>query len=497
MAESTPPAGLLATLGPLFPLGLILQLLSVIKQIGQLIEQFRRSDPTPRSAFDFESTLNRLLREVGRIVLEWVYNNLEPADPGLMPMRLHFAGETYRRRRQTPNRVVATLFGSITLIRFLYQPLEPGEHSIFPLEIALGLEAGIATPALADRVGQYAASCTQKVVLEILRRDYGLQWSIDTLRKVTACVSEGLARHRHGAQVAKVLRWLEQAHTSRGNRRPVLAVGRDGIFLPIRKEREYREAATATVSVLDRAGRRLGTVYLGRMPEPGQTTISGQLNDLIRDVLTQWTGPLPRLVYVTDAGHHETDYYDYELKYMPNPHRPDEYLSWEWVVDYFHACQYLSKLGEALFGSCPEAYAWTAKMRRWLKNKPGGINRVLHSAAALRHQRGLAGATRDYDKAYNYLRSRIRFMDYVQYRKDHLPISSGVTEAACKTVFTQRLKQSGMSWDIAGGQVITDLRVIYLSGIWEQVRNAHLSGKLLPQMRPHHTLPTRTAKKAA
>lgn len=58
-----------------------------------------------------------------------------------------------------------------------------------------------------------------------------------------------------------------------------------------------------------------------------------------------------------------------------------------------------------------------AKMRKWLKNKPGGIHRVLHLAAALRHQRGLAGAARDYDKAYAYLRSRIRFMDYVQYRK--------------------------------------------------------------------------------
>lgn len=57
MAESTPSAGLLATLGPLFPVGLILQLLAVIKQIGQLIKQFRRSDPTPQSTFDLSPHL--------------------------------------------------------------------------------------------------------------------------------------------------------------------------------------------------------------------------------------------------------------------------------------------------------------------------------------------------------------------------------------------------------------------------------------------------------
>jgi hypothetical protein len=44
-------------------------------------------------------------------------------------------------------------------------------------------------------------------------------------------------------------------------------------------------------------------------------------------------------------------------------------------------------------------------------------------------------------------------------------MGSGITEAACKTVFTQRLKRSGMSWTISGGQVILDLRVIWLSGV--------------------------------
>ena len=58
-------------------------------------------------------------------------------------------------------------------------------------------------------------------------------------------------------------------------------------------------------------------------------------------------------------------------------------------------------------------------------------------------------------------------MQYHTYKKQHLPIGSGITEAACKMVFTQRLKLSGMRWTKAGAQIILDLRVVLLSGIWD------------------------------
>ena len=41
--------------------------------------------------------------------------------------------------------------------------------------------------------------------------------------------------------------------------------------------------------------RRLGTLYLGEMPEPGQLKLSAELTALLRDVLAGREGPLPRL----------------------------------------------------------------------------------------------------------------------------------------------------------------------------------------------------------
>lgn len=64
---------------------------------------------------------------------------------------------------------------------------------------------------------------------------------------------------------------------------------------------------------------------------------------------------------------------------------------------------------------------------------------------------------------------RRRQLRYADYRRLGLPIGSGVTEAACKTVFTQRFKLSGMRWKPAGAQTILTLRVILLSGIWSTV----------------------------
>ncbi|MBK8943584.1 MAG: hypothetical protein IPM79_39820 [Polyangiaceae bacterium] len=49
-------------------------------------------------------------------------------------------------------------------------------------------------------------------------------------------------------------------------------------------------------------------------------------------------------------------------------------------------------------------------------------------------------------------------MRYAELREQGLPIGTGVTEAACKTLVTQRMKQSGMRWGKEGGQAILNLR---------------------------------------
>ena len=49
-------------------------------------------------------------------------------------------------------------------------------------------------------------------------------------------------------------------------------------------------------------------------------------------------------------------------------------------------------------------------------------------------------------------------MRYLEFTERGWPIGSGMVEAACKTLVTQRLKRSGMRWNIEGGQAVLTFR---------------------------------------
>jgi len=474
MQDATRAMRCLTSLARLTDGCLLIELWPVVVKIARLVRRFRRQEVTPQGTFDFEHRLNELLREMGRLIVQWTFNQLEPAET--VPRILWHQRDEYRCKRKSPMRHLSCLFGTICVHRYLFEPTEIRDRSLFPLQWQLGIIADSATPALAFLVARLASDLTQRQLLDHLVQHHRVSWGVRRLRNVVQAVAEGMGEHRHQAQVALLLMWLRQAAASLGPRRFALAVGRDGIMLPIVGSQKYKEGAAATISVYSRWGKRLGTVYLGQMPEEYQLAISNQLTQLLTDVLVQWKGPLPRLVYVTDAGFHPTDYFQRVLSRMRHP-RDGKKLDWIWIVDYYHACQYITKIAHTIFGPGRAAHAWSKKMRHWLKTKPRAVSRVLHSAGALRSIRGLMKPEDedDYESACHYLRSHAAFMDYPSYQRRKIPIGSGVTEAACKTIFTQRFKRSGMKWKLDGGAWVLALRVLDLSGAWEQSRNAMLA----------------------
>ena len=165
---------------------------------------------------------------------------------------------------------------------------------------------------------------------------------------------------------------------------------------------------------------------------------------------------------------------------MVDPRRPWRPLEWTRIVDFYHASEYVQKLADTIFGMGAEAQAWARQMRHVLKSKPDGITRVLQSASALERHRELRGEAMTFHKAYRYLQTRTQWMRYHLYKRQKLPLGSGITEAGCKIVFRQRLKRSGMSWTIEGGQTILDLRVIKLSQVWNTVYQRYLASKAMP-----------------
>ena len=108
MDHATVAAALLATSFAAALLPLTLRLLPVISRVGQLVVNFRTAEPTPSACYQFETQLRDALRELGRIIVEWTYNHLEPDDRRLSARSPSFQQQLVSVSRKTPNR---TIFG--------------------------------------------------------------------------------------------------------------------------------------------------------------------------------------------------------------------------------------------------------------------------------------------------------------------------------------------------------------------------------------------------
>lgn len=470
------------------------------ENVGLLVDLtlvFMSTAPTPQGMFDFECRLADRLRQAGLEVMQFALNHLEPDAAEDMPRRVRRGSAEYSRKgRKTRHRGgVACRFGMLEWQRWSYEPLseesDSGLKSMAPLVEQLGLVAGKATPALAEVIGRLSQDRSEGGVGEVLRREHHVTLASQTVCLIRDAVAQGIARHLEDEQV-RVLQ--ETIRTAQAQGQVILAVGRDGIFVPQRgaKENRWKEAAVGTVSVYVKPVRgelrRLVTVYLGQMPQPGQEELSDHLTSLLRRVLSHDCARNLRLVYLTDAGHHPQEYYHSVLRNMDDPHRPGEKLAWTWIVDFFHASSRLDALANGLFKNAASATEWVRRMRHCLKHDSNAVSRILHSAAALKPKSIRGRAREEYDKAYNYLLNYRRNMDYASHQAEDLPIGSGVTEAACRTVFTQRFKCSGMIWNrnenydhrdpeatITGARSVLILRLAMLSRVWPAVFQAFLA----------------------
>jgi hypothetical protein len=136
------------------------------------------------------------------------------------------------------------------------------------------------------------------------------------------------------------------------------------------------------------------------------------------------------------------------------------------IIDFYHACEHLKAAFDAAYGeNSSRSKAQFEKYRHLLRDEGDGVEKVIRALAHLRdaHPRKRKLST---ELAY-FRRYRYR-MCYAKAQAQNLPIGSGVVEAACKTLATERMKRSGMRWRQAGGQAILTLRALHQSARFER-----------------------------
>lgn len=137
------------------------------------------------------------------------------------------------------------------------------------------------------------------------------------------------------------------------------------------------------------------------------------------------------------------------------------------ILDFYHrtgapAMSHIGAAGVAAFGN-------SKKATLWIDNQ---ADRLLSSQldAVLGAIRKLPLSTACCASVCSYLESNRDRMDYKAYRQEGLLIGSGAIESAHRTVIQKRLKRAGQRWGIGGCQRMLNLRVSFMSGRWELVR---------------------------
>jgi hypothetical protein len=146
----------------------------------------------------------------------------------------------------------------------------------------------------------------------------------------------------------------------------------------------------------------------------------------------------------------------------------DRFSFAEGSLDFYHACQHLWAVAQAVHGeNTAQAKAWFEPLRHQLRH--GGEAGVLESLADLK---GLIG---DDEEASATLR---RETEYFSRHRDHIayrakaqggePIGSGAIESACKQ-YQVRFKRGGQFWGRNWDEGLLELKSRQLAGRWDSL----------------------------
>ena len=135
----------------------------------------------------------------------------------------------------------------------------------------------------------------------------------------------------------------------------------------------------------------------------------------------------------------------------------------QYLLDFYHLCDYLAAAGERIAGSDPSA--WIEEKKDWLKDNRW--KEVLETLWPCLEPAHLPDAEAPVRACFRYISNRSNFLDYKGALAADLPIGSGEIESAHRYVFQKRLKIAGGWWKMENLKKMIALRVLRANGGWE------------------------------
>lgn len=443
-----------------------------IQALRTISEEWKKSESEQRCFQEYERRVRQATMAVERELLASALTELEVDCEEVI-----VDGVRFQRVEKPRERTYCALAGEFSTQVNLYRPVNGGKP-ICPLELRAGIIRGNWTPAAAELMVYSAGLMTPGEAESLLKKFGGFSPSKSSIDRLPKTISKRWEVNRESWEAA--IREQEQLPLEA----EIVAVSLDGVTVPMKDGRRaqkrevarqqgkqtrgpagYREAACGTVTTYDSSGMRLETTRFARMPERKKVTLNKQLTAEAKSVLA--SHPALTLVMMSDGAKDNWRILEEIVGCLEEAGVVSEDTAVHWIADFYHASEHIKKATDLYYGKNSAAsYGAHEILRRKLLELDDGVEKVIKKLTYLRNHTK-PGKKRDkLTTEVKYFRNRVDRMRYKRFQELGLPIGTGVVEAACKTLVTQRAKRSGMGWSIDGGQAILTPRSLIQSDRW-------------------------------
>jgi hypothetical protein len=393
--------------------------------------------PLLRSMLSGEDVIQQALNAAGMLASQELLKNFDtdgsPIEAG--SVRLTSKGQVLKEYH--------TPYGLVEVERHVYQTSSGGE-TFCPLDKDARI-VGSATPKLAKMVShKYSRNSVDEVKTD-LESNHGRSLSREYIQSIAEMIGT--------IALAKEESW-SYSIPELASPISMISIGLDGTTMLMRED-GYRQAMVGTIALYNKKGGRQHSLYIGATPEYGKEKFLNRMEVEIEKIKKLY----PKAKYVGIADGAKDNWVFLEKKTVIQ------------ITDFYHATEYVAGVSEAIYTKKQEK-----ERQEWLYNHCHDLKHQENSAAAqliefkkIKNENTISKEKmKKVDAAISYFTNQGPRMNYAKFRSQNLPIGSGITEAACKTIIKQRFCRSGMKWKDKGASIVLSLRCLDKSDRWDQ-----------------------------
>ena len=481
-------------------------------QFDEMVSFVRKAAKDGRPIDQVERDIWSRLLQMGRTMLSGYVEGIGPGDLGETLVR---EGRELRRLESRHDRRYVSVFGELTLSRFVYGTRETQKHEVVPTDALLGLPDSEFSYVLQEWDQSFCVEDSYEESRRKVEKILGIGQSVRSLEQMSLSMAESVSAFQDSAPKPPA-----------GKEGSIVVLTADGKGIPMRRDAgQDPPAIRGRRKKGEKANKKrmacVGGVYT---IDPFVRTPEDVVDEVLRDARKpdrpkpchkQLRAELTREIDGVEANAKARifGWFAEQVK-LRNPRRrkkvvcvmDGERALWKkllalvpgvvCILDLFHV---LERLWQAAHCFHPEgsdeAKAFvTDRLLRLLRGEVGYVIGGLKQMATKQRIKGSRAV--QLRAVIGYLERNRRFMHYDEYLAAGYPIGSGVAEGACRHLVKDRMERTGMRWRIPGAQAMLNLRAVYLNGHWDAFQN-HRIKEERRKLYPYRPLVRRKHRKVA